>query len=363
MNTVPSLNETLASLKAESALLDRARDNQAVPPASVEQLVPRLGDYLIQQGYITPEQLTIALDHQTHTGLLRSGQRLGQRLVALGFINQETLDRALAQQIFELQNALIEANRHLEQRVAERTAELESALVRLAELNQLKANFVSNVSHELRTPLTQVKGYTLLMADGALGHVTGEQHEALQVSVRALTRLEQLINDLIAYATAAKGEMTLNLATLDATVLMHQVATWGQDQSRKKGLLFDAHLPSQPVYVRGDEEKLRWVLIQLVDNAVKFTPTQGHIDIQLDIEGHLASFSVRDTGIGFAPHRLAEIFEPFRQLDGSSTRRHGGTGLGLSLVKRIIEAHGTHMHVTSGENQGSRFAFHLPMLG
>lgn len=361
MTTAPSLNETLASLKAESDLLDRARESHATPPASVEQLTPRLGDYLIQHGYITPEQLKIALDQHTHTGLLRSGQRLGQRLVNLGFISQETLDRALAQQIFELQNALLEANRNLEQRVAERTAELEAALVRLAELNQLKANFVANISHELRTPLTQVKGYTLLMADGALGELNSDQLEALQVSARALNRLEQLINDLIAYATAAKGEMTLNLTTLDASALLNQAAAWGREQASRKGLNFTAHVPSQPAFIRGDEEKLRWVLTQLLDNAIKFTPLGGQVEARLDIESHLAEFSVRDTGIGFAPNRLTEIFEPFRQLDGSSTRRHGGTGLGLSLAKRIIEAHGTHMQVTSAENQGSRFAFHLPI--
>ncbi len=362
MTNAPSLNETLASLKAESDLLQQARELQAAPPASVEQLVPRLGDYLIQQGYITPEQLAIALDHQTHTGLLRSGQRLGQRLVALGFISQETLDRALAQQIFELQTALLEANRHLEQRVAERTAELEAALVRLAELNQLKANFVANISHELRTPLTQVKGYTLLMADGALGDLNSEQLEALQVSTRALNRLEQLINDLIAYATAAKGEMTLNLATLDACTLLEQAARWGQETASKKGLALTTHIPPGPVFIQGDEEKLRWVLTQLLDNAIKFTPLGGKVEARLDTENRLAEFSIRDTGIGFPPNRLAEIFEPFRQLDGSSTRRHGGTGLGLSLAKRIVEAHGAHMRVTSTENQGSRFAFHLPTL-
>ena len=134
----------------------------------------------------------------------------------MGALSREALDRVIARQILQLHSALIEANRTLEKRVAERTAELESALVKLTEFNQLKANFVANISHELRTPLAQIKGYNALLSDESFGSLTSEQRDALRVTTHAIDRLEQLIDDLISYATTAKGELTLRLQSVSA---------------------------------------------------------------------------------------------------------------------------------------------------
>jgi signal transduction histidine kinase len=114
--------------------------------------------------------------------------------------------------------------------------------------------------------------------------------------------------------------------------------------------------------VRADEEKIGWVLSHLVDNALKFTPEHGRVEIEAVLESSLVTISVTDTGIGIPPERLQEIFEPFHQLDSSATRRFGGTGLGLAMAQRIVEAHGSRIKVQSELGRGSRFEFSLPVL-
>lgn len=323
---------------------------------SVEQLVPRLGDYLLAQGYITEAQLQAALARKLEAP---GPPLIGQVLVEMGAITRETLDRVIARQILELQNALLQANRTLERSVVERTLELESALLKLTEINQLKANIVANISHELRTPLTQVKGYTALMADGAFGPLTTEQIEALSTSLSGVERLERLIDDLITYASAARGEMTLNLQPVPIAPMLEGVVRRTRAAAEKKGVHLDTHIASGVTAVQADEEKIFWVLQQLTDNAIKFTPTSGRVTVSATAEGRRVRLAVQDTGIGIAPGRLDEIFEDFRQLDASSTRQFGGTGLGLSLVRRIVEAHGSRIIAESLEGRGSVFAFAL----
>jgi signal transduction histidine kinase len=356
-------NIALVTLMAERAVLGHATGGTGpLRPVSVEQLIPRLGEYLVHNGYITEAQLQSALARQA-AALAAEGKaarRLGYTLIEMGFISRETLDKAVAQQVLELQSALIEANRSLEQRVAERTAELEAALVKLAEFNQLKANFVANISHELRTPLTQIKGYNVLLSEGALGAVTKEQKEALGTTLRAIDRLEQLVNDLIGYATTAKGELTLRRQPMSVVDLVNEVMEKSVAKAQRKGLVLSSDLPGEVPPVVADEEKLRWVLLQLVDNAIKFTGNGGGVRIQVAALGQRVRVSVRDTGIGIPSNRRDEIFDSFRQLDGSSTRRYGGTGLGLALARRIVEAHGGEMLVDSEEGVGSTFSFTLP---
>jgi signal transduction histidine kinase len=179
---------------------------------------------------------------------------------------------------------------------------------------------------------------------------------------RAEGRLERLIEDLIQFATTTRGELTLKLVNFDLGRLIRLVAERSQPrvlaQEIRLDLLLDADLP----WVRADEDKIAWVLSQLLDNALKFTPKGGKVAIQAYAEDQVVSVTVVDTGIGIPSDRVQEIFEPFHQLDGSPTRRYAGTGLGLALVRRIVEAHGSKMHVDSAIGKGSRFTFHLPAL-
>lgn len=136
---------------------------------------------------------------------------IGQKLLELGLVDRETLDQVVTEQILQLQQALQLANRQLEQRVLERTQDLQQALNKLSELNELKSNFISTISHELRTPLTHLKGYITLLADGSLGDLSEAQQEAMDVMERAEARLEHLIEDLIQFSLIARGQLSLTL--------------------------------------------------------------------------------------------------------------------------------------------------------
>lgn len=324
--------------------------------------VPRLGEYLIEQGLLTNTQLEQALEHQQQRAERGSKQLLGQTLVELGFVSPEAIDRAITGQIIELHAALQESNRNLEQRVAERTTELRQALERLTELNQLKTNLISNVSHELRTPLAHVKGYVELMEANELGPLSEEQTKAISVISRATVRLERLIEDLIAFSTAAREGLTLEIRPAHLNVLVETVLERSLDKARRADVELNMSVPEDLPPVRADLDKLSWVLYQLVDNAVKFTPAGGKVQVWAEQYNGLASIAVSDTGIGIPGDKLEEIFEPFHQLDGSPTRRYGGTGLGLALVKQIVDAHGSSVTVESQEHIGSTFRFDLPIF-
>jgi signal transduction histidine kinase len=349
----------LLALLAEQAYAQGMAEVTQLPaPPSV--LVPRIGEYLLEQGLISDEQLRQALARQKESTARGEHRLLGQTLVEMGFVDRGTLDGAISRQIIALHGALQEANRTLEHRVAERTAELRNAIERLAEINQLKANLISNVSHELRTPLAHLKGYVELLMGSHLGPLTKEQDSALAVVHRSMDRLEQLIEDLIEFSTASREGIRVELRQVALPSLVANVIERSQEKAAKARVQLETHLADGLPELRGDPQRLSWVLYQLVDNGIKFTPAGGQVTLAARNENQLVRVEVKDTGIGIPSDRLDEIFEPLHQLDGSSTRRYGGTGIGLALVKLILEAHGAELHVTSEEGKGSAFWFYLP---
>lgn len=328
-------------------------------PITPEILVPRVGEYLIDRGVLSAADLEHALDY--HHQLADSGQPrlLGQVLLELNLVDRETLDQVITEQILQLHSALQLSNRQLEQRVQERTRELQQALTKLAELNQLKSNFISNVSHELRTPLTHIKGYLDLLADRSLGELTEDQSDAINVLLKAENRLEQLIEELIQFSLAASDQFTLVLERFDIQKMVETTVAQSLEKANKRGVLIEKILKDDLLLVNADEEKITWVLLELLDNAIKFTPKGGKVEIETRSDQGMVFISIFDTGIGIPEERISEIFEPFHQLDGSVTRRYGGVGLGLSLVQKIIEAHGSSIEVQSEVGIGSRFEFFL----
>jgi signal transduction histidine kinase len=348
----------LAAALAESAFASsiRVQSKGVIAP---EVLVPRLGDTLIDKGVVSEEDLQSALEYQREKEKSGNPILIGQALVALNLIDRASLDEAITEQILQLQLALHRSNRQLEQRVLERTSDLQRALNKLTELNQLKSNFISNISHELRTPLTHLKGYLDILADQSLGPLTPQQGEALQVLKRAENRLERLIDDLIQFSLAAKGELSLRIQGVSLRELLSQVVTQAGTQAQSKEISIQVNISNDIPPVQADQEKVGWVLSQLIDNAIKFTPRGGQIGIVARFENNLASIAIQDTGIGIPPERISEIFEPFHQLDGSVTRRYAGTGLGLAMARRILEAHGSQLKVESTPEKGSIFEFSL----
>jgi signal transduction histidine kinase len=336
-------------------------DQQRLTP---EMLVPRMGEYLVQKGLITDDDLLRALAYQQERVSKGNLLVLGQILVDLKLIDRADLDQAVTEQIIHLRSALQAANRTLERRVEERTAELQKALERVSELSQLKSNFIANISHELRTPLTHIKGYIELLISESLGAIANEQRHALQVIHQSTGRLETLIEDLIMVSLASRGELSMKLENVDIRRLSNLAIKSATSKAQDRGLNLHAVVDENVPFVQADAQKIVWVLSQLIDNGIKFTSSGGSVVVSVKREGeNLVVVSVTDTGIGIPSNRLNDIFEPFHQLDGSSTRHYGGTGLGLSLVRQIIEAHGSMIEVQSTEGRGSTFKFPLLVAG
>ncbi|MGD2058640.1 MAG: ATP-binding protein [Anaerolineales bacterium] len=322
-------------------------------------LVPRIGEFLIERSVISKEQLDKALSQQAENAEQGKQVLLGQTLIEMGFIDRDTLDQALTEQIVDLHAAVQESNRTLQHRVHQRTRELRHALQRLTEINQVKANLISNISHELRTPLAHLKGYVELLADGELGALSAEQSDAIGVMRRATDRLNRLIEDLIEFSTASREGLTLNLHPMSAPDIVESILQKSHDKAEKAGVKLVTQVGSNLPAVRADVERLTWAIYQLIDNGIKFTPAGGSVSLRVQASDTGIQFEIEDTGIGIPEDRIEEIFEPFHQLDGSPTRRYGGTGLGLSLVKLILEAHGSSLEVHSEEGHGTRFRFQL----
>ncbi len=350
----------LLALLTERSYLEGMPEAAPSTPET-ELLVPRIGDYLLDQGLITEEQLIAALDRQKSLAAQGEHKLLGQILIELGSTDNESLDRAINLQILQLHTALKEANETLEERVEERTAELKMALERLTEINQIKANLISNVSHELRTPLAHIKGYLELVMDEELGDLTEAQKNAITVMQRSTSRLERLIEDLIEFSTASREGIHLRLQPCSVKDLSADVIQASQVKAESAGITLDNLINEQIPAVRADPERLEWVLLQLIDNAIKFSPNGGHVTVDVKYDQNFVTIYIQDTGVGIPPDRIDEIFIPFHQLDGSPTRQYGGTGLGLSLVKLVLDAHGSELQVESVPNEGSTFSFPIPV--
>jgi signal transduction histidine kinase len=162
------------------------------------------------------------------------------------------------------------------------------------------------------------------------------------------------------FSLTSRGELSLKLDTVDITRLANMSIKSVEQKAKDRGVSAHAVVDKNLPHVQADSQKIAWALGQLLDNAIKFTPSGGRVVLSVQHElANLVILSVTDTGIGIPPHRIEEIFEPFHQLDSSSTRKYGGTGIGLSLVRQIVEAHGSMLDVMSVDGKGSTFKFPL----
>src|SRR5919109_3185113 len=229
-----------------------------------EMLVPRMGEYLINKGLISAQSLQKALEYQQETTAKGNPILLGQALLDLKLLERADLDQAVTEQIIQLRSALQAANRTLERRVEERTAELQKALERVSELSQLKANFISNISHELRTPLTHIKGYIELLITESLGAISDEQRHALQVSQQSTARLESLIEDLILFSLASRGELSIVYENVDLRRLANLVVKAYTAKAEERGVSLNAIVDDDIPLVQADAQKISWALNQLL---------------------------------------------------------------------------------------------------
>jgi signal transduction histidine kinase len=355
------VNLAVAAVIGEQEVISKINQNPTIP-ITPEILVPRVGELLIERGVLTQEDLQRALVYSKTPGPDGQQRLVGQALLELHLIDRETLDQVITEQILRLHTALQQSNLQLEQRVKERTQELQSALKKLAELNQLKSNFISNVSHELRTPLTHIRGYLDLLNDRLLGELSQEQATAIDVMLRSEARLEELIEKMIQFSLEATGQFTMQIKPASLCEVANQALKQAKIKAANRPIKLNIDLGTDDYQVCMDHEKIQWVIMELMDNAIKFTPPGGSVTIKVEKGADFARLCVLDTGIGISPERLSEIFEPYHQLDGSSTRRYGGIGLGLALAKKIIEAHGSKVEVSSEVEKGTSITFQLPIM-
>lgn len=327
-----------------------------------EMLVPRLGEQLVKKGILERVDLQRALEKQKQLAFQGKQILIGQILIEMGLVKREELDHVVTQHIIQLQSALAANNQQLESQVQQRTAQLQNALVKLTELNQLKLNFISNVSHELRMPMQFLVGYLDLLDNGTLGDLTSEQVKAVDSMQGASNQLKTLIEDLLQFASAANGEIPLDMAPISLELPVNTAVNQSEPKARTRNIVLNSLRSSQIPKVVADNKKITWVVEQFLDNAIKFTPPGGNVKIETTPHRGDVIVQVTDTGIGIPANRIDEIFEPFHQLDSSATRHYGGTGLGLALARSIVKAHGSSIQVDSTVGRGSCFSFSLPAI-
>lgn len=236
--------------------------------------------------------------------------------------------------------------------------ELEKAYSELKEADKLKDELIQNVSHELRTPLTFILGYVELMQTQGIGPLTPEQAEGLEIVRRKCITLTKVVNDIVSLQRLRISG--LERRPIKLNVLLRQTMQAARISAEQAGQKLTFESPEKDVVVMADEERISQVLDNLLSNAVKFNQPNGKVLLRLNEQDSEVQVEVQDTGIGISPEKLARIFDRFYQADGGTTRRYGGMGLGLSICREIIEAHGGKIWGESEVGKGSRFVFTLP---
>jgi CheY-like chemotaxis protein len=238
---------------------------------------------------------------------------------------------------------------------------LHAANEELKSLDEMKTNLLSNVSHELRTPLVAVMGYTDMIYNGKAGPVTESQKEYLGISLRNIDRLVTLIENLLDFSRMHRGAERIAFETFDLADCARKSMEVVRPVAESREIVLELEAPDEPVFVEGDNGKLSQVFTNLLSNAVKFNHTGGRVTVTLVLSEDTVEARVADTGIGMPPESLDKVFSRFYQLDSSSTRKYGGTGIGLSIAQDICRLHGTRLTVRSEVGKGSEFRFSLPL--
>ncbi|HEY9721915.1 MAG TPA: HAMP domain-containing sensor histidine kinase [Oscillatoriaceae cyanobacterium] len=238
--------------------------------------------------------------------------------------------------------------------------ELAEAHRKLLTLDQLKASLINNVSHELRTPLATIEGNAELLQDHVAGTLNTPQEEFVAQIQIGSKRLERMVDYLLDFSQLECGRFTFDIGPCDLRAVVSEAADQVAPAAKAAKLELEIALPEQPVELDIDAQRIRQVIFNLLDNAIKFTPAGGRVEATLSADERNASVSVRDTGIGIDAAHLPHVFDKFYQVDPTSTRARGGAGLGLSFSKALIEGHGGRLEVHSTPGSGSTFAFTLP---
>ncbi|MNK38341.1 Alkaline phosphatase synthesis sensor protein PhoR [compost metagenome] len=229
--------------------------------------------------------------------------------------------------------------------------------------NRLKREFLSVVSHELRTPLSSVLGFSEFLEDELAGPLNDDQKTFVAHIQDGTRRLQRLVDDLLDFSALEGGSLKLERRNVDVRERIASALESMRPQAQKAGITLEEALPSRPIPMVLDPGRLEQVLINLVSNAIKFTPSGGKITVTISSLPQELRVEVRDSGIGIPAELIPRVFDRFFQVDSTNTRERNGVGLGLAISKAIVEAHGGRIGCFSQEGRGSTFWFSLPLSG
>jgi len=285
----------------------------------------------------------------------------------VGLITSYWLSRSIIAPVQSMKNASQRiAQGHYDERVSSRGTDELSQLAasfnqmaeQLEQVETMRRRLIGDVAHELRTPLTAIKGSTEGLMDGVLP----ANDETYQQIHNEAERLNKLVNDLQELSRVESKAISLDIHPLDVSSLMQTTRKRMQFQFDEKRVALNLSLPHAPILVLADEDRVLQILTNLLGNALQYTPKNGTVTVTIEREKLFAKFTIRDTGIGIPAEFLTHIFDRFYRVDKSRSRAHGGSGIGLTIAKHLVEAHGGKIWAESeGENKGSVFIFTLPV--
>ncbi len=303
----------------------------------------RVRDILIRLGYRSVLAVPLLRDDHLLGGLVVNRESAGE-------FSPQVIELL---KTFATQSALAIQNARLFREIEVKSRELETA-------SRHKSEFLANMSHELRTPLNAIIGFSEVLAERMFGEVNEKQAEYLADILESGRHLLSLINDILDLSKIEAGRMELEPSDFDLPTAIDNTLTLVRERALRRTITLGRTVDDRLGMIHGDERKVKQVLLNLLSNALKFTPEGGQINVRAEMRDGTAEISVTDTGVGIAPEDQEAVFEEFRQV-GSAAKKAEGTGLGLAISRKFIELHGGRISVTSQVGSGSTFTFWLPL--
>ncbi|MBV9210441.1 MAG: PAS domain S-box protein, partial [Acidobacteria bacterium] len=332
--------------------MDAPRGLPNVLRTGKSELYPDIPDAMLVESVKDPEQLRILRELGFTSAMVVPLIANGRTIGGISFISAESRHHYNAEDLALAEDLARRAALAID------NARLYSSA---QEANRIKDEFLATLSHELRTPLTAILGWAVMLRTGKFKEdAVSRALESIERNAKAQT---QLVEDVLDVSRIITGKLSLDIRPLELAPVIQASVDTLRSTADAKGVRLTAKLERDAGAIAGDPARLQQVIWNLLSNAIKFTPKGGQVDIRLARRGSLSRITLSDTGIGIAPEFLPYVFDRFRQADGSISRRHGGLGLGLAIVRHLVELHGGTVRAESlGEGQGATFTIEFPFL-